>query len=627
MPTDTVEQDKYRHFGKWGTLLINCIAFSMFVFHIWALVFTSIDPWFLRTYHLAFGAILALVLYPAWGFRRNVSPIDIFFMATVIGFEIYLYFQFSELIYRAGALPTRWDVVFALFGTLMILDITRRTIGSILPCLAVIFVLYAKFGYLFPGIFHHKGYTWSRILSYLFSLQGVFGVTLSASAAYVFLFIVFGAFLQASGGGKWFMDLAFAVAGKTRGGPAKVAIIASALFGTMSGSSVGNVVTTGSFTIPMMKKIGYLPRFAGAVESVASTGGQIMPPIMGAGAFIMAEILAVSYLKILAAAIIPAILYFASVILMVDVEAVKRNLSGLPKDELPQLRDVMRECYRILPVVVIILLLAILHMSIARAAVVGIVMCILVSWPKKATRMGPKKIFRAGAEGAKSAVGIVATCATAGIVIGIVSLTGLGIKFASAIISLSHNILFFELILTMVVCIILGMGLPTTAAYAVCASVVTPALIRSGVDPLASHLFAFYFACISAITPPVAIAAYAAAGIAGDKPMRVAGEACKLGIAAFLVPYMFVLGPPLLMNGSVTAILMAFCTSLIGVLCLAYGVQGWLISLLPGWERILLILAACCFLNHGWQTDVLAMLILVSIFCLEKRKKRKLAHA
>lgn len=492
--------------GAWSKV-IYVLALCMSLFHIYALTISAVTMWYLYCFHLGMGAILTFALF--CGSKKsplNRVPIpDICFMILTALAATYLIVEMNELVYRIGVSPTQMDVVVAIILVLVVLEITRRTCGNILPIIAIAFLLYARYGHLLTGSFAHREYSWKKILSYMMGMDGIFSTSLQASATFVFIFVVFGAFLSASGSGQFFIDLALSVSGSKRGGPAKVAIISSALFGTVSGNSVANVVSTGAFTIPLMKSIGYKPKFAAAVEATASTGGQIMPPILGSAAFIMASLIGVPYISIVKASVLPALLYFYTVFVMVDLEAVKNNLSGMDKDKLPVLKDIIkREGFLVLPLVVLILALSVLNMSPIRAGAYGIITAIVVTYFRKDTHIGWKGILNALVSGAKSSCGIIAACATAGLVVGVLNLTGAGLKFASVIVSMSHGNLMVALVMTMLASIVLGMGLPTTASYLICAAVAAPALTKLGVSVMGAHMFVFYFACISAITPPVA---------------------------------------------------------------------------------------------------------------------------
>ncbi len=599
--------------------LFTLIAVFMSLFHLYVLGFYPITPWVLYTVHLGLGAILIFMIYPM---RRSAyksllaSIIDYIYILLVLFAGSYLIIEMDELIYRIGVAPTPLDLLVSIILIGAVLEITRRTTGLILPILALIFILYAHYGKYIPGDLGHRGYSWDRILSYLNSMDAIFSVPIGASATFVFLFILFGSFLGVTGGSRFFIDFAIGATGGKRGGPAKAAVVSSALFGSVSGNSVANVVSTGVFTIPLMKKIGYPSRYAGAVESVASTGGQIMPPILGSAAFIMAQLLGTSYLNIVYASIVPALLYFFTVMIMIDLQAAKLGLKGLPKNELPNIKNVLiKEGHLFIPLLVLIFTMTILNTSPIKAAIWAIASTIIVSFFKKHTRMTFSKLINCLADGAQSALGMIAACATAGLVIGVLNLTGAGLKFASLILSLAGDNLALALVMTMCATIILGMGLPTTAAYLITAAVVAPALIQMGVSPLAAHMFVFYFACLSAFTPPVALAAYAAAGIADAKPMQVAMTSMKIGIVAFIIPFVFVYGPAILLQGTPTQIIVSTLTALIGAFVLASGVEGWFIGKKANvLVRILLIAASLTLIVPGLITDTIGLgLILASI--------------
>lgn len=607
--------------------IVFVLAAAMSLFHIYALAINAVTIWYLYCFHVGMAAIIALAIYrERQDSTRNSVPFYDYIMivATVFAFG-YLMVEVNDLVYRIGVSPTDLDLVVAVIMLVVVLEFTRRTCGNILPLIAIIFLIYARFGHLIPGTYGHRPYSWGKTLSYMLGLDGVFSTPIQASASFVFLFVVFGAFLSISGASKFFIDLAVSISGAYRGGPAKVAVISSALFGTVSGNSVANVVASGTFTIPLMKSIGYRPAFAGAVEATSSSGGQIMPPILGSAAFIMAAILGVPYIEIVKASLIPALLYFYTVFITVDLEAVKYNLSGLPKERLPVLKKiVLEEGFLILPLFALIVALAVLNLSPIRASVWGILTAIAVTYIRKHTRIGIRGIFKALAEGGKSACGIIAACATAGIVIGVLNLTGFGLKVATAIVALSQGNLALALVLTMAACIVMGMGLPTTAAYLICASVAAPALMQLGVAPLASHMFVFYFACISAITPPVALAAYAGAELAKANPLEVAFIACKLGITAFIVPFMFIYGPSLLAVGLLSDILLSTASAVVGATLLACGFQLQAFSLKLGKiSALLLILSGLALVKPGLITDlvglVVASIVLAFVYLRNKR--------
>lgn len=614
-----------REFGKFGSWLIYIIGGVCSLFHLYCLLINPIDPWYFRGMHIVFLATLCFLLYPGWeGARKRVHIVDYILILMIIIPFVYMVVNFDEWIYRVGVVPTMWDSIISVMFIIAILEMTRRTTGTALMIIAIVFILYGYFGKYLPGLLYHKGYSWPRIFTYLYSLDGILGLPVFVSASYVYIFVIFGAFLKSSGVGEYFIQFANSLVGWARGGPAKVAIISSSLFGTVSGSSAANVVGTGSFTIPMMKSMGYKPHFAGAVEAVASTGGQIMPPVMGAGAFLMAEILGVPYVKVLVAAILPAAMYYLAVYFMVDFEAAKTGLVGLPKDKLPSKKETLKRIYMFAPLGVLIYFIAIAMTSIIKAGTYAVASCIIVSWTSKNTRMGLKKIIDSLANGARGAIEMAGTCAAAGIIIGIISQTGIGLKFATILLDLSKGILPVALFLSMVVAIILGMGMPTTAAYAICAAVITTGLTKIGALPIAAHLFVFYFACISAITPPVALAAYAGAAIAKAHPNKVGFTAMKLGIAAFIAPYMFIFNPAMLLIGAPLDIIQVAITALLGTFALACGMQGWYLGReIPFILRIPLIGGAILLIKPGIVTDLIGLGLLVLTYIISRIWKKK----
>lgn len=626
---DLEQEGLKRELGGGLGHLVSVLAAFMSMFHIYALSIQAMTMWYVYCFHVGMAAILTLALYRATRTAavRSIAAYDYLIIAATVFAFGYLMVEVDDLVYRIGVSPTELDLVVAVIMLLVVLEFTRRTCGNILPLIAILFLAYARFGHLLPGRFGHREYSWGKTLSYMMGMDGIFSTPVQASASFVFLFVVFGAFLSVSGASKFFIDLAVSVSGAYRGGPAKVAVLSSALFGTVSGNSVANVVSSGTFTIPMMKSIGYTPRFAAAVEATASTGGQIMPPILGSAAFIMAAIIGVPYGEIVRASIIPAALYFYTVFITVDLEAVKFRLSGLPKDRLPRFKAVLlSEGFLLLPLIVLILVLAVLNLSPIRAAIWGIVTAIVVTYFRKQTRLGLKGIYKALADGGKAACGIVSACATAGIVIGVLNLTGAGLKFASAIVMMSSGNLWVALVLTMVACLVLGMGLPTTAAYLICASVSAPALVQLGVSPLAAHMFVFYFACISAITPPVALAAYAGAGIAKARPIEVAFTACKLGATAFIVPYMFISGPSLLGVGAIGDILVTAVTAMTGATLLAMGFQLQAFSLRIGKvSGVLLVASGLVLIDPGLWTDLVGLAIAAVVLAFAYLRRNRAA--
>ena len=603
------------------------IGILMSLFHIYVLTIRPIDPWYFRSMHVVFAGLLIFALVPGWkgAGKDRMHILDYVLILMLVVPVAYIFIDFDNWIYRVGVVPTSWDFFFSTLFVIAVWEMARRTTGWALAILSAVFILYGHFGNYMPGLFYHKGYALDRMMTYLFSLDGIFSLPILASAHYIFLFVLFGAFVEASGAGKFFVDFARCAAGRLRGGPAKVSIISSALIGTASGSSVANVVVDGVFNIPLMKASGFKSSVAGAVEAMNSSGGQIVPPVMGAGAFLMAEILGIPYSQVALAAIIPAGLYFIAAYWMIDFYAASNGLVGLRKEELPVFRKIMAEKgYLLAPIIILLFCLMVLMYSPYRSALYGILSLIVVSWIRKSTRMSLKDIIKTLSDGAKGSMEIAATCATAGIIVGVLTQTGLGQKFAMIIFNYSGHYLLLALIFTMLIAVILGMGMPTTAAYAISASVLAPALIREfNVPPMAAHLFIFYFACLSVLTPPVALASFAAAAIASARPWDVGWMGMKFALAGFLIPYMFVYGPAMVLVGSGTEITLTIITGIVGTIALAAAVQGWLLKKASLPERILLLIAAIALIKPGWMTDVAgaAILIVVAVFQFIKRRQ------
>ncbi len=578
--------------------------------------------WAMSTFGIPLTVGTALAIVHGWLFpdrdRDRFSVGDALLALASLTAIAYLIFFARQLQLRAGmpmALPG--DMWAAVTGMLLIIELTRRLAGLALVIIASVFVAYAFLGPWLPGIFEHRGYDAKRFFSYIFTDNGILSAPIAISSTYIILFVIFAAFLQATRVGEYFVNLAFAAAGHRRGGPAKVAIFASGLMGMINGTSAGNVVATGSLTIPMMKKVGYKPQTSASVEAAASTGGQIMPPIMGAGAFIMAEITGIAYMQIVYAAIIPAIIYFISVYFMVDLAAKKANMKGLPRDMLPKLDALLKQVYLFSPIVVLITALF-MGYSVIRCGTLAMVTAAVVSWLTPHA-MGPKRLFHALDVGARMVLQLVAVCATAGIIVGVIALTGIGSRFSTVLLTLADQSQILALFFAMVVSIILGMGMPTTAAYAVAASVIAPGVINLGVEPLVAHLFIFYFAVMSAITPPVALAAYAGSALAGSDPIRTSVESFRIGLAAFVVPYMFFFSPAMLLDGTWLEIVHVAITAAIGVYLLSCAVQGWFMGHAGALVRVALLVAGLTMIAGGWTTDAIGLAIVAAIILVQKR--------
>lgn len=600
------------------------IAFSMF--QLYTAVFGVLDAQLQRAVHLGFGLALVYLLYPtcrAWS-KEGIHPVDLVLAILGAAAPAYLVIEYNELVLRAGTV-TETDFLVGLLGVLLVIEATRRIVGIPMVCVVLIFLAYAFLGPEMPGVLAHRGLTPQQLVGHLFyTTEGIFGIPLGVSSTFIFLFILFGAYLESTGLGKFFIDLANALAGWASGGPAKVAVLSSGLMGTVSGSSVANVAGTGSFTIPMMKKLGYDKEFAGAVEAAASTGGQLMPPVMGAAAFLMAEFVGVPYVEIVKAAIIPAVLYFTGVWLGVHFEAKRKNLKGLPREELPKAWDIFRERGHLaLPLVVIIYLLVSGYTPM-RAALFAIVLSILASCLRASTRMKLTDIVNGLETGAKNVLGVLVACASAGIIIGVVTKTGVGLKLASALLSFAGGMMLPTMFFTMITALLLGMGVPTTANYVITSTIAAPALVQMGIPVLAAHMFVFYFGIIADVTPPVALAAYAGAAISGGNALKTGVNASKLAIAAFIIPYIFVLSPVILMiNATPVGLVMTLITAMIGMIALSSSLIGHLVTDMNIVERVVLFAGGLLMIIPGTATDLGGFTIFAILIFLQKRRQKQ----
>lgn len=606
------ESDKRDPVGIWHYIICAvCILFSGF--QLYTAIFGVLDAHLQRTIHLCFGLVLIFLLYPArksWS-REKMNPLDAILAVLSVVATMYLVVNYKELVTRAG-MNTPTDIAIGVIGVLLVFEATRRTVGWPMLTVALVFLAYAFLGPYMPGILAHRGVSFDELVSHLyFTTEGIFGVPMGVSSTFIFLFILFGAYLDATGLGKFFIDFANALAGWAVGGPAKVAVLSSGLMGTVSGSSVANVAGTGSFTIPMMKKLGYRPSFAGAVEAAASTGGQLMPPVMGAAAFLMAEFVGVPYIEVVKAAVIPALLYYTGIWLSVHYEAKKYGLKGTPREELPKFGPLLREKGHLaLPLIVIVYLLVTGYTPM-RAALYAIGLTIVCACLRKNTRITFKQFVEGLIVGAQSVLGVLIACASAGIIIGVVTKTGVGLKLATALLDLAGGKMLPAMFFTMITSLILGMGVPTTANYVITSTIAAPALVQMHVPVLAAHMFAFYFGIVADVTPPVALAAYAGAGIAGANPMKTGVTAAKLAIAAFVVPYIFVLVPQLLMiNATAPTILMAMVTAIIGMWGLSLAMIGFCQHPLNVLQRIAFFIGGLCLIIPGSMTDLIGIVIL-----------------
>ncbi len=619
------ESDKREVKGIWN-IIINVICIAFAVFQLYTATFGVLDAHLQRAIHLAFGFLLIFLLYPgrkSWS-RSSMNPLDVLLAIVGAASALYIVVNYQELVLRAG-MNNETDFVVGVIGTLMVFEAARRVVGWPMITVALFFMIYAFVGPYIPGIMAHRGVQVQELFDHLFfTTEGIFGTPMGVSSTFIYLFILFGSYLEATGLGKFFIDLANAIAGWAAGGPAKVAVLSSGLMGTVSGSSVGNVAGTGAFTIPMMKKLGYRPAFAGAVEAAASTGGQLMPPVMGAAAFLMAEFVGVPYFDVVKAAVIPALLYYIGVWLGVHYEAKKYGLKGTPREELPKFGPLfMEKGHLALPLAVIVYLLVSGYTPM-RAALAAIVLSIVCACLRKSTRIGFREIVQGLIDGSKGVLGVLIACATAGIIIGVVTKTGVGLKIATALLDLSGGQLLPAMFFTMVTSLILGMGVPTTANYVITSTIAAPALVQMNVPVLAAHMFAFYFGIVADVTPPVALAAYAGAGIAGANPMRCGVIAAKLAIAAFIVPYIFVLAPELLMiHATPLTITLSALTAIVGMWGVSVAMIGFCQNLLNLPQRVLFLAGGIGMIIPGHITDVVGVVCLIAAFMWQRTNKIK----
>ena len=591
-------------------------AFSVLMLYM--NLFANWDERVRRSLFVGFVIILSFLVYPMkkGSSKKNSVPIyDIILMVLGAGAYFYFVFNFKTIIGHATRI-SQTEVIVGVIGILILAETCRRVVGIPILCVATFFVGYAFYN----GLGQGRAFAVvlkSIVYNLFYTTSGVIGTPIGVCSTYIALFILFGAFLEATGISEFFIQLANSLAGASTGGPAKVAVISSALCGMVSGSSVGNTVTTGSVTIPLMKKTGYQGEFAGAVEAASSTGGQIMPPIMGAAAFLMAEMVGVQYGEIAMRAIFPALLYFTGIFITVHLEAKRLGLKGIPKDELPKFGPLfVRQGYLLIPLVALVAMVM-MGYTMSRAAIIATALAILVSMPNKETRMNPTRFINALEAGGKNTLSVAVACGVAGIIAGVVTMTGLGQLLISAIVGVAGDRVIVALFLTMLTCIVLGMGVPTTATYCIMAATCAPILMSKeiGVEMLAAHFFVFYFGIVADITPPVALAAYAGAAIAKAPPMKTAINASRLAIAAFIVPYIIAMNPAMLfINTTIPEVVMITITSLIGIFGVAAGLSGFVFRQMKWWERILCVVGGLTLLIPGTLTDIIGF-VLVGTVC------------
>lgn len=619
-------------------ILVNLLKYIALAVTFYHLAYASgyIRPETLRHRSIHVGMILFMtfMMYPAFkkSSRKIISWYDYLFMILSLSIPIYLWINYQAIIDRVGNANTA-DVIMGTILVFLVLEASRRITGWALPIIGIVFMIYALMGAKqglipinVPGLFLHRGFKWIKLIGHLFSnTEGIYGTSVNVASTYIFLFIVFGEVMNKCGMGKFFNDIAIGLAGHTKGGPAKVAVIAAGLLGSINGSAIANVVTTGSFTIPLMKKIGYSKEFSGAVSSTASVGGQLLPPIMGAAAFIMAETLGIKYKEIVVAAAIPALIYYLGIIFQIQMRASKDKLDGMAKEDLPNVRETMRVYgHLVIPIIFLVYMLFFSGYTVIKGAFLTILLTIVVAQLKKETRMSLKDIEGAFVASAKSTVSVAIACACVGIVIGVSSLTGFTINMASAIIALGGKSLLLTLVFTMLTCMILGMGLPSIPAYIITVTIAAPALIELGIIPLAAHLFCFYFAMFANITPPVALASFAAAGISGGSPMKTGVVSIKLALAGFIIPYMFVYNNSLLLiDTSFIQGIQVAITACVGVFLISAAVEGHLYTKVNIVIRAIMLVGAFLLIDSGLITDIIGIGTLIFTVFIQKMLMKK----
>lgn len=615
--------------GRWQWVVLFLGA-SLTAFHLYT-AFTSTLPSQLQgAIHLGTALGIIFLLFPAkrsWRRTQKTVPwYDVVLAFTAMYVTYHKIFFYEQVLLSRIQGYSVFEIIISIIGILLLLEATRRTVGLPIVIVASIMMLYAVFGNFIPTqILSHPGFSVDRLATNLwFQESGVFGTPIQISSKIIYLFLFFGVMLVHSKIGQFFNDLAFALTGRFTGGTAKTAVVASALQGTVSGSSVANTVGSGAFTIPMMKNSGFKPEFAAATEASASTGGQIMPPLMGAAAFIMMDYLGVEFSSIMIAAAIPAMLYFSGIFIGTHFEAKKLGILGLPQSQLPSLKKLMmKNGYMLLPIIIIIVII-LQGFTAQRAALMGIITAFTITMIRKETRMNLKKFIKVLEEGARVALPVIAACATAGIIAGVVSITGLGAKFAAGVLALSGGFLPIALFMTMIACLILGMGLPTTANYVVTATIAAPVLISEfGVLPIAAHMFVFYFGIVADITPPVSLAAYAGAGLANANPFKTGVNAVKLAIAAFIIPYIFVYDPILLLQmqeGTVLTLLFAIVTAVLGMTAVSAALIGYFVTQPNALERLILFAAGLLMIIPDLLPSTIGLLLTAGIWFLQKKR-------
>ena len=607
-------------------IIISGIALLMALFHVYTSGFGLLETLRQRGVHLMFILMLSFLLYPATrkSRRDGITIFDGLFALASMAAAGYVVVEYQAMLFRGG-MPNDLDILMGILTGVLVLEGTRRCCGYGIPIISLVFLAYGLLGPYMPGVFAHKGASLTRLIDHLYMIpEGIFSIALGTSATYIALFIILAAFLEKSGLGELIMDLALTVAGRTYGGPAKVSVFSSALFGTISGSAASNVVIDGVFTIPLMVKAGYRKEYAAAVEAVTSTGGQLMPPIMGSSAFIMADWLGIPYSKVALAAVIPALLYYTGLYMLIHVNAVKTGIMPTSKEKLPKLKPCLRERGHLLIPVVAIIVLLYLDFTALYAGFWGILITIASAALRKSTRMSFKDILWSLETGAKRTVAVAMACACVGFIIGICTLTGIAVTLGNYILEISQGYLLLTLLMVMLLSILMGMGMPTVAVYVILATVAAPVLVKFGIPALAAHMFVFYFGMIANITPPVAIPAYAAAGLAGADPSKTGWTAVKIGLPIFLIPFVFVYSPSILFVNFIWGdFFTTTISALLGMAMLAVAIENFYIVPLSKWQRAVTLVGGLMLIHVGIITDVIGAVIFAFITIIQLRKKKE----
>ncbi|MDR1875488.1 MAG: TRAP transporter permease [Synergistaceae bacterium] len=609
--------------GKLG-IFITCVTVFLSLFHLYTSAFGLLPAMQQRSFHITFVLFLIFLLYPATNRSRIDRPtlIDWLCAMAAAACSFYIFLMYKEIAQRAG-MHTSWELYLGTTMLVLVFEAARRVLGYPLPLFCSFFLLFAYYGRSMPPLFRHFGLSIPRIIEELYlTTDGLFGLVAGVSATYIFLFILFGAFLSSTGTSMFFNDFAMALTGHKKGGPAKIAVVSSALMGTISGSTSANVATTGAFTIPLMKKIGYPAYYAGAVEAAASTGGQIMPPVLGSAAFILADSIGVPYIRVVSASLVPALLYFWGIWCCLSLEASKLNLRGLDKSTLPTVSGVLlQNGYKSLPLFVIIYFL-VRGYNPLYSACWGIGTCVVLSFIRREDRLNLKTLIATLEDGSKSALSVAVACTLVGVVIGMMGATGIALRIGDTILSYTAGRLMPTLVMTMGIALLLGMGMPTTASYVMASAVAAPALILIGCKALDVHLFVFFFAVLSSVTPPVCVGAYTAAGIAGASPNKTAFVALKMALSGFIVPFVFIYSPELLLPNVQNwfTFIQSLITALVGVFILSTAIEGYLLDAMSLPERVLAFGAALGMIVPGWKSDLSGLFILGLLYAVARRR-------